>query len=190
MAYALVLGTKFCGFESHHQYQYGSVAKRLRHLVHTEASVGSSPTTATNIWRSICPGGQPCLENKWYQGWYGDRHLTSSPNIGESHSGDCIGLQNRRQLTFVGSSPTSPAKQLNMGGRRSRRVAAVCKTVPSGLVGSTPTPPTINNKALTAILHINSTSLLSRVLWVRVPSSDAFEVAQSEEQRQTIVIVP
>ena len=33
MAYALVLGTKFCGFESHHQYQlwqYSQVAKAPR----------------------------------------------------------------------------------------------------------------------------------------------------------------
>ena len=32
-------------------------------------------------------------------------------HIGESHSGDCTGLQNRRRPTIVGSSPTSPANE-------------------------------------------------------------------------------
>ena len=33
----------------------------------------------------------------------------ASINIGVSHSGDCIGLQNRRRKSIVGSSPTAPA---------------------------------------------------------------------------------
>lgn len=30
-------------------------------------------------WRVIAAGAAPCLENKWYQGWYGNRHLRSPP---------------------------------------------------------------------------------------------------------------
>ena len=63
MAYALVLGTKFCGFESHHQYQYGGVAKRLRHLVHTEEIVSSNLTAATNIYGGVfAPAGNLVLK--------------------------------------------------------------------------------------------------------------------------------
>lgn len=49
------------------------------------------------------------------------------PNIGESHSGDCNGLQSRRQLTIVGSSPTSPAIH-NIGERQRGRVGPDCKS--------------------------------------------------------------
>ena len=46
---------------------------------------------------------------KFCNGWYIIFIIYYQPKIGESHSGDCIGLQNRLQLDIVGSSPTSPA---------------------------------------------------------------------------------
>ena len=39
------------------------------------------------------------------------RMAPKGAHIGESHSGDCTGLQNRRRPTIVGSSPTSPANE-------------------------------------------------------------------------------
>ena len=63
--------------------------------------VGSSPIMPRSLLFFNKPLG--------YGGWPLNE-LKTAHHIGESHSGDCIGLQNRRLQTTVGSSPTSPAK--------------------------------------------------------------------------------
>ena len=60
-------------------------------------------------------GANPGLENRWYQGWYGDRHLSSAPkqdnvykyirySMGRSFNGQDNSLQN--YLLRFKSSPT------------------------------------------------------------------------------------
>ena len=60
-------------------------------------------------------------------------------------------LIGRAKVPAINRCAVDWLKVIYMGGRRSRRVAAVCKTVPSGWVGSTPTPPTIHN--LTSVVN-------------------------------------
>ena len=62
------------------------------------------------IWKSGRVADGTILE-RWrterFRGF--ESHFFLHIYIGESHSGDCTGLQNRRLQTIVGSSPTSPA---------------------------------------------------------------------------------
>lgn len=44
---------------------------------------GCSPSVSSTALSAIClvnsDGSEHCLENSWYQGWYGDRHLSKAP---------------------------------------------------------------------------------------------------------------
>ena len=78
------------------------------------------------IWWVIAAGAAPCLENKWYQGWYGDRHLRPPPRL-PAHSLE--GLQQKKIWSTPGSvanckrrrgySPVSPSHSLLQLSRQS-----------------------------------------------------------------------